>query len=98
MGVIGGAIEGIDTPLQAALFGDATALLSQHSDLRCLLRQQAQHRRFCSQVGLGDQITTAPLLSHLLQPPEVMAQQLTSSQGGPAGQVGQLLQVWALQA
>ena len=97
MGVVGGAIQGIDTPLQTALFFQPAALLGEHPDLRGLPLQQLQHRRFRRQVGLGDQIATTALLSHLLQLPEVPAQLLPSSQGGPAGHSSQFLQGFALE-
>ena len=65
VGVIGGAIQGVDTPLQIAFPGPAAALLGVHRDAGGLGRQDLQHRILGGMVRFGHQVAGRPLGANL---------------------------------
>jgi hypothetical protein len=74
MGVVGGAIQGIHTPLQIAWGLAAAAFLSENPNLRCFPLQEIEHSGLSGVVSLGDQIAASALLTHLLQAAEALAE------------------------
>ena len=81
VGEVCGPIEGVNTPPQAVLLTGCPAFLSQHSNLRGLLRQQLQDDAFGSKVGIGDQVADAAFAFDGRQAPVVAHQFLATGIG-----------------
>jgi len=97
--VVGGAVQGVNTPLQIRpLTAAPAALLGQYAQGRGFCAQDRQHGLFGGQIGLGDQITGPPLLPHPLELAEVAPQLLSTGFSGPAGHRRQMLQFAVAQA
>ena len=97
MGVVGGAIEGVDAPLQVARALPATAFLGQHGHGGGMGRQNREYGGFGRQVGFGDQVAGNPLLLHLLQPAVVVAEFLSPRPGGLTGHLDQPIQLGGIE-
>ena len=94
MGVIGGAIEGIHTPLQSGSLPVATApLFRQHPHVRGVTLQHGQYSLLRRHIGLGHQIAGTPLFPNALQLTEVLTQLCGTRFSGTAGHFGQMLKL-----
>lgn len=83
MGVVGGAVKGIHTPLQIAWGLTAAALLSQNPNLRGFPLEEIEHRGLGGMVSLGDQIAASALFANVLKAAKALAE-LNSAQFGCA--------------
>ena len=96
VGVVGGAIEGIDTPFELAGAGPAATFLSQDCQSWRFSLEHRQHGHFSRLIGLRDQITGPALFADPFQPPAVVPQHGATGAGRAAGHRRQLFQLrWA---